>query len=158
MIPELGLWASLSLGSRVARGPAVTLTVSGPEGKTPMLGKVLEATVRLNVYVTKPGGHTKAISADGWGFSQMTGRQCLVVRDIHSLVTKVLGMVVRKTGLPAEEMALLDRVRVVEESVTSSGRSEWKFYVEEVDEKTAAAVLHSPIIEPGSVVGGGIRL
>jgi hypothetical protein len=52
----------------------------------------------------------------------------------------------------------LKRVRVVEESITSSGRSEWEFFVEDVDEETKSQVLRGPIIEPGSIVGGGIRL
>jgi hypothetical protein len=123
-----------------------------------LLGKVLEATVRLNVYVHRPGGHTKAITADGWGFSQVSGHKCLVVRDARSQVVHVLGNVVRRGQIPAEDLALMMRVRVVEESVTSSGRSEWQFYIEEVDETTRHAVMRGPIIEPGSVVGGGIRL
>jgi hypothetical protein len=123
-----------------------------------MLSKVLEATVRLNVYVHHPGGHTKSITADGWGFSQITGRKCLVVRDARSQVVHVLGHVVRRGQIPSEDLALMARCRVVEESVTSSGRSEWQFYLEEVDDTTKHAVLRGPIIEPASVVGGGIRL
>ena len=122
------------------------------------LGRVLELGCRLNVYIRQPGGHVKAMSADGWGFSQITGRKCLVARDAHSMVVHVLGHVVRRSSVTAEELALLNRVKVVEESITSSGRSEWDFYIEEVDEETAGRVLHSAIIEPSSVVGGGIRL
>jgi len=123
-----------------------------------MLGKVLEATVRLNVYVHQPGGHTKSITADGWGFSQITGRKCLVVRDARSQVVHVLGNVVRRGQIPSEDLALMARCRVVEESVTSSGRSEWQFFLEEVDDTTKHAVLRGPIIEPASIVGGGMRL
>ena len=122
------------------------------------LGKVLEATVRLNVYVRQPGGHVKSITADAWGFSQVTGSKILIVRDLRSQVVHVLGRVRRRTQIPQEDLPLMMRARVVEESVTSSGRSEWEFYLEEVDDTTKHAVLRGPIIEPASVVGGGIRL
>ena len=122
------------------------------------LGRVLELSCRLNVYVRQPGGHVKSMSADGWGFSRITGRQCLVARDAHSMVVHVLGHVVRRGAVTAEELALLNRVKVVEESITSSGRSEWDFYIEEVDDETASRVLRGPIVEPASIVGGGIRL
>jgi hypothetical protein len=122
------------------------------------LGRVLELSCRLNVYIRQPGGHVKAMSADGWGFSQVTGRRCLVVQDAHSMAIHVLGHVVRRGAVTPEELALLNRVKVVEESITSSGRSEWEFYIEEVDDDTKSRVLRNPIIEPSSVVGGGIRL
>jgi hypothetical protein len=123
-----------------------------------MLGKVLEAACRLNVYIRRTGGHTHAISADGWGFSQMTGGRILVVRDARSRVIHVVGKVVRRGQVPKEDLDLLLRVRVVEESVTSSGRSEWEFLIQEVDEETQHQVLRSPIIEPGSLIGDGLRL
>lgn len=122
------------------------------------LSKVLELSCRLNVYVRQPGGHVKAITADGWGFSQVTGRKCLVVRDNHSKVVHVLGHVVRRGAVTPEELALLNRVKVVEESITSSGRSEWDFFIEEVDDETKGRILHGPIVEPSSIVGGSIRL
>jgi len=122
------------------------------------LGRVLELSCRLNIYIRQPGGHVKAMSADGWGFSQMTGRKCLVARDAHSMVVHVIGHVVRRGMVTPEELALLDRVKVVEESITSSGRSEWDFFIEEVDDETKARVLRGPIIEPSAEVGGGVRL
>jgi hypothetical protein len=122
------------------------------------LGRVLELSCRLNAYVRQPGGHVKAISSDGWGFSQVSGRKCLLVRDAQSKVIHVLGHVVRRGAVSPEELAMLSRVKVVEESITSSGRSEWDFYVEEVDEETKARILHNPIVEPSAIVGGGIRL
>jgi hypothetical protein len=122
------------------------------------LGKVLELSCRLNVYVRQPGGHVKAIVADGWGFSQVTGRKCLIVRDNHSKLVHVLGHVVRRGMVTPEELALLNRVKVVEESITSSGRSEWDFYIEEVDDETKGRIMRGPIVEPGSVVDGGVRL
>jgi hypothetical protein len=122
-----------------------------------MLGKVLEASVRLNCYISQQG-HTKSISIDAWGFSELTGRKCLVVRDSRSQVVHVIGITLRRSQIAAEDLPLMKRARVVEESVTSSGRSEWTFYIEDVDEKTAHAVLRSAIIEPGAVVGGGVRL
>jgi hypothetical protein len=122
------------------------------------LGKVLELSCRLNVYVRHPDGHVKAITADGWGFSQVTGRKCLIVRDNHSKMVHVLGHVVRRGMVPPEELATLNRVKVVEESITSSGRSEWDFFVEEVNEETRGRILRGPIVEPSSIVGGGIRL
>ncbi|MFZ5432311.1 MAG: hypothetical protein ACOZB3_00910 [Calditrichota bacterium] len=122
------------------------------------LGRVLEATVRLNVYLRQPDGHVKSITADGWGFSQITGDKILIVRDLRSQVVHVLGRVRRRTQIPSEDLRLMMRARVVEESITSSGRSEWEFYLEEIDEQTKHAVMRGPIIEPGSVVGGGIRL
>ncbi len=122
------------------------------------LGKVLELGCRLNVYVRQPGGHVKAITSDGWGFSQITGTKILIVRDGRSQVIHVLGHVVRRTQVSAEELALLSRVKIVEESITSSGRSEWEFYVEDIDEEQRRHVLRGPIIEPSSIVGGGIRL
>ncbi|MBU0507806.1 hypothetical protein KKH27_03070 [bacterium] len=123
-----------------------------------MLGKVLEATVRLNVYLRESDGHVRSITADAWGFSQVTGRKVLVVRDLRSQVVHVLGHVVRRSEIPQEDLPLMMRARVVEESVTSSGRSEWEFYLEEVDLTTKHAVLRGPLIEPASIVGGGIRL
>jgi len=123
-----------------------------------MLGQVLEAACRLNVYVRRTGRPTKSISADGWGFSQVTGHKILIARDVRSQVVHILGRVVRRGQVPAEDLGLLLRVRVVEESITSSGRSEWEFFVEEVDEETKHEVLRGPIIEPGSIVGDGIRL
>jgi hypothetical protein len=122
------------------------------------LGKVLELSCRLNVYIRQPGGHVKALVADGWGFSQITGRKCLIVRDNHSKVVHVLGHVVRRGMVTPEEFALLNRVKVVEESITSSGRSEWDFYIEEVDDETKGRIMRGPIIEPGSMVDGGVRL
>jgi hypothetical protein len=122
------------------------------------LGKVLELSCRLNVYVRQPGGHVKSITADAWGFSQVTGRKCLIVRDNHSKVVHILGHVVRRGMVTPEELALLNRVKVVEESITSSGRSEWDFYIEEVDDETKGRIMRGPIVEPGSVVGGGVRL
>jgi hypothetical protein len=123
-----------------------------------MLGKVLEAACRLNVYVRHTGHPTKAISADGWGFSQVTGDKILIARDVRSQVVHVLGKVVRRGQVPAEDLGLLMKARVVEESVTSSGRSEWEFFLEEVDEETKSQVLRGPIVEPSAIVGGGIRL
>jgi hypothetical protein len=123
-----------------------------------VLGKVLEASVRLNAYIHYPDSHTKAITADAWGFSQISGKKCLVVRDARSQTVHVLGNVIRRGQIPAEDLKLMMRVKIVEESVTSSGRSEWQFFIEEVDEETKHAVLRGPIIEPGSIVGGGIRL
>jgi hypothetical protein len=122
------------------------------------LSRVLELSCRLNVYIRHPGGHVKAMSADGWGFSDITGRKCLIARDAHSMVVHVLGHVVRRGAVTPEELALLNRVKVVEESITSSGRSEWDFFIEEVDEDTASRVLRGPIVEPSAVVGGGVRL
>jgi hypothetical protein len=122
-----------------------------------MLGKVLEASVRLNCYISQ-SGHTKSLSIDAWGFSELTGRKCLVVRDARSQVVHVIGITLRRSQIAAEDLPLMKRARVVEESVTSSGRSEWSFYIEDVDEKTAHNVLRSSIIEPSAVVGGGVRL
>jgi hypothetical protein len=122
------------------------------------LGRVLELSCRLNVYIRQPGGHVKAMSADGWGFSQITGRKCLIARDGHSKVVHVLGHVVRRGMVTPEELALLNRVKVVEESITSSGRSEWDFFIEEVDDETKGRILRGPIIEPSSMVDGGVRL
>lgn len=121
------------------------------------LSRVLEATVRLNVYVRRQG-HIKSITADGWGFSQITGHKILIARDARSQVVHVIGKVIRRSEIPAEDIPLMMRCRVVEESVTSSGRSEWEFYIEEIDTATKHAVLRGPIIEPASIVGGGIRL
>lgn len=123
-----------------------------------MLGKVLEASVRLNVYVRQKEKATKSITADAWGFSQITGHKIILVRDARSQVVHILGRVMRKSQVPQEDLDLMMRVRVVEESITSSGRSEWEFLVAEVDETTKAAVLRGPLIEPGSIVGPSIRL
>jgi hypothetical protein len=71
-----------------------------------MLGRVLEATCRLNVYVRQTGQATKAISADGWGFSQITGHKILIVRDVRSQVVHVLGRVVRRGQVPEEDFGL----------------------------------------------------
>ena len=122
------------------------------------LGKVLEATVRLNVYVHSGNGRTRSITSDAWGFSQVTGSKILVVRDARSKVTHVLGKVMRRSQIPNEDLRFTMRARVVEESVTSAGRSEWQFYLEDVDDQTKHEVLRGPLIEPGSIVGGGIRL
>jgi hypothetical protein len=123
-----------------------------------MLGKVLEATVRLNIYVHYPDGHTRAFSAEAWGFSQAHGRKCLVLRDARSQIVHVLGNVKRRSQIPQEDLPLMARVRVVEESVTSSGRYEWEFYLEEIDDQTKRDVLNGPLIEPASIVGHGFRL
>lgn len=123
-----------------------------------MLSKVLEATCRLNVYVRQTGQPTKSISADGWGFSEVTGHKIIIVRDGRSRVVHVLGRVMRRTQVPQEDMGLLLRVKVVEESITSSGRSEWEFLVQEIDQDTKNQVMRGPIIEPSAIVGGGIRL
>ncbi|MDD5088109.1 MAG: hypothetical protein PHI18_04860 [bacterium] len=123
-----------------------------------MLGRVLEAAVRLNVYLRGSDGHVRTITADAWGFSQVTGHKVLVARDQRSQVVHVLGRVVRRSEIPQEDLPLTMRARVVEESVTSSGRSEWEFYLEEVDTATKHAVLRGPLIEPSAIVGGGIRL
>jgi hypothetical protein len=122
------------------------------------LGRVLELGCRMNVYVRQPGGHVKSITADGWGFSQVTGHKVLIVRDGRSQVVHILGRVIRRGQVSTEELALLNRVKVVEESITSSGRSEWEFFVEEIDEEQRRHVLHGPIIEPASIVGGGVSL
>jgi hypothetical protein len=122
------------------------------------LGRVLELGCRLNVYVRQPGGHVKPITADGWGFSQITGDKILIVRDARSQVVHILGKVVRRNQVSMEEIALLSRVKIVEESITSSGRSEWEFYIEDIDDEQRRHVLRGPIIEPSSIVGGGIRL
>ena len=123
-----------------------------------MLGKVLEATVRLNIYVHTPDGHTHAFSCDGWGFSQAHGKKCLVFRDARSQALHVVGNVRRRSQIPHEDLPLMGRVRVVEESVTSSGRYEWEFFLEEVDEQTKHDVLNGPLVEPASFVGHGFRL
>jgi len=123
-----------------------------------MLGRVLEAAVRLNVYLRGSDGHVRTITADAWGFSQVTGHKVLVARDQRSQVVHVLGRVIRRSEIPQEDLPLMMRARVVEESVTSSGRSEWEFYLEEVDTATKHAVLRGPLIEPSAIVGGGIRL
>ena len=123
-----------------------------------MLGKVLEATVRLNIYVHGMDGHTRAYSADAWGFSQSHGKKCLVLRDARSLAMHVIGNVRRRSQIPHEDLPLMARVRIVEESVTSAGRYEWEFFLEEVDEQTRRDVLNGPLIEPGSIVGQGFRL
>ena len=123
-----------------------------------MLGKVLEATVRLNIYVHSADGHTRAFSADAWGFSQAHGKKCLVFRDARSLALHVVGNVRRRSQIPHEDLPLMGRVRVVEESVTSSGRYEWEFFLEEIDDQTKHDVLNGPLVEPGSIVGHGFRL
>ena len=123
-----------------------------------MLGKVSEATCRLNVYLHKPDGHTRSITADAWGFGQTSGRKCLVVRDRHSQVKHVLGAVVPKSAINKEDMPMLMRCRVVEEGVASTDRQEFSFVLEEVDDFTRQQVAQGPIIEPGSVVGHSLRL
>ena len=123
-----------------------------------MLGKVLEATVRLNIYVHKGDGHTHAYSAESWGFSQAHGKKCLVLKDARTGVVHVLGNVRRRSQIPHEDIPLMGRVRIVEESVTSSGRYEWEFFLEEVDDQTKHDVLNGPLIEPSAVVGHGFRL
>jgi hypothetical protein len=123
-----------------------------------MLGKVLEATVRLNIYVHRTDGHTHAYSCDSWGFSQVHGKKCLVLKDVHSGAIVVVGNVRRRSQIPHEDLPLMGRVRIVEESVTSSGRYEWEFFLEEVDDQTKRDVLRGPLVEPGSIVGHGFRL
>jgi hypothetical protein len=123
-----------------------------------MLGKVSEATCRLNVYLHRPDGHTKSINADAWGYGQVSGKKVLVVRDRHSQMKHVLGAIIPKSQITREEMAKFMRCRVVEEGVASSDRQEFNFILEEVDEFTRQKVNLGPIIEPNSLVGNSLRL
>ena len=123
-----------------------------------MLGKVSEATCRLNVYMFHSGQSTKSFSSDGWGYGQVTGRKCLVARDAGSRKVHVLGMIRRRETVPHEDLALMTRARVVEEAVTASGRFVYEFLLEDVDDDTKRRVLLGPIVEPNALVGDGIRL
>jgi hypothetical protein len=123
-----------------------------------MLGKVSEATCRLNIYVHKPDGHTKSYTADAWGFGQISGKKCLVVRDLHSQVKHVLGAIMPRSSMAREDIALMMRARVVEEGVVSTHRQEFTFILDEVDEFTRNKVVQGPLIEPARLVGQEFRL
>lgn len=123
-----------------------------------MLGKFSETTCRLNVYLTRPGGSTRSLSVEAWGFGQISGRKCLVVRDATTRGLQVLGEVRHRSSIPKEDIGLMSKARLVEEGLDAADRTEWTFLVDEIDEKTKRDILHGPLIEPGPLVGEGLHL
>lgn len=124
-----------------------------------MLGKVNESACRLNIYFFRPKQSTRAYSAIGWGFGQLSGRKYIVFRESLHMPSKVLGAVLRRSKIPKEDISLTARVRIVEEGVATTHRSEWIFYVDtDINEDTRQRILNGPLIEPGRLVGDSLHL
>jgi hypothetical protein len=70
----------------------------------------------------------------------------------------VLGRIVRREQVAAEDLDLTIRVRVVEEGLILSERHEWRFMLEIMDEADKQQILRGPLIEPARLVGENLYL
>jgi hypothetical protein len=123
-----------------------------------MLGKILETTSRLTVYVYGPENKYRSIKADAWGFGQVSEKKCMVVREAMSQQLHVLGFIRQRSLIPREDLALMMRTHVVEEGENPVARNEWRFWLDEADEQTRNQVLRGPLIEPAPLIGGELHL
>jgi hypothetical protein len=123
-----------------------------------MLGKISESTCRLNFYVQRPDLSTQTYTADSWGFGTLAYKKCLVMKDNGTGKVIVLGRIVRREQVAAEDLDLTIRVRVVEEGLILSERHEWRFMLEIMDEADKQQILRGPLIEPARLVGENLYL